>query len=98
MTYLVWFITGFFKMGQSRPLFVYFRHFLIIISIIKIGKNLRWCAWDSNPWLQDGRRRQNHGAISAAHSSEVLGCFFDFDSIKWGPFLHSSATHAERET
>ena len=27
-------------MGQSRPLFVYFRHFLITISIIQMEKNL----------------------------------------------------------
>ena len=48
-------------MGQSRPLFVYFRSFLITISI-QIEK---WCAWDSNPGLQDGRRRRNHGAMAA---------------------------------
>ena len=24
-----------------------------------------WCAWDSNPGPQDGRRRQNHGAMAA---------------------------------
>ena len=29
----------FFKMGQSRPLFVYFRPFLITISTIQIEKN-----------------------------------------------------------
>ena len=28
------------KMGQSRPLFVYFRHFLITISIIQIEKSV----------------------------------------------------------
>ena len=27
-------------MGQSRPLFVYFRHFLITISIIQIEKSV----------------------------------------------------------
>ena len=24
-------------------------------------------AWDLNPGLQDGRRRQNHGAMAATH-------------------------------
>ena len=31
----------FIKMGQSRPLFVYFRHFLDTISIIQIEKKRR---------------------------------------------------------
>ena len=31
---------SFFKMGQSRPLFVYFRHFLYTISIIQIEKSV----------------------------------------------------------
>ena len=31
-------IVVFLKMGQSRPLFVYFRHFLDTISIIQIEK------------------------------------------------------------
>ena len=30
----------FLKMGQSRPLYVYFRHFLITISIIQIEKSV----------------------------------------------------------
>ena len=42
-------------MSQSRPLFVYFRHFLDF---------LKWCAWDSNPGPQDGRLRRNHGAMA----------------------------------
>ena len=28
-------------------------------------KKLRWCAWDSNPGRQDGRRRQIHWAMAA---------------------------------
>ena len=28
-------------------------------------KKHRWCAWDSNPGPQNGRRRRNHGAIAA---------------------------------
>ena len=27
-------------------------------------KKRRWCAWDSNPGPQDGRRRQNHRAVA----------------------------------
>ena len=30
-------------------------------------KKRRWCAWDSNPGPQDGRRRRNHGAMAATH-------------------------------
>ena len=41
----------FLKMDQSRPLFVYFRSFLVTIST-QLEKKHRWCAWDSNP----GRR------------------------------------------
>ena len=58
-------------MGQSRPLFVYFRYLLITISIIQIEKKRRWCAWDSNLGPQNGKRRQNHGAM-AATSFELL--------------------------
>ena len=38
-------------MGQTWPLFVYFRPFLIpnTISTIQIEKKHRWCARDSNP-------------------------------------------------
>ena len=28
-------------------------------------KKHRWCAWDSNPGPQGGRRRRNHGAMAA---------------------------------
>ena len=58
----------FFNMSQSRVLFVYFRPFRITISIkisIQIEKST-WCAWDSNPELQDGKRRQNYGAMVVA--------------------------------
>ena len=48
--------TTFFQNGPSRPLFVYFRSFLVTISI-QNGKKRRWCAWDSNLGPQNGRRR-----------------------------------------
>ena len=51
------------KMGQSRPLFLFsfISHYNFNTNWIKH----RWCAWDSNPQLQNGRRRQNHGAMAA---------------------------------
>ena len=55
------------KMGQSQTLFVYFRSFHVTISI-QIEKKRRWCAWDSNLGLQNGRRRQNHRAMAATQS------------------------------
>ena len=62
------FITEFFlkKMGQLRPLFVYFRplHIPIQMTIIQFEqyklKKRRWCAWDSNLGRPNGRRRQIH--------------------------------------
>ena len=32
----------------------------------------RWCAWDSNPGWQDGRRRKIHWAIAAPPSTALL--------------------------
>ena len=63
----------FLKMGQSRPLFVYFRSFLITISI-QIEKKRRWCAWDSNPGPQVSRCRQNHRAMGATLYWVKLHC------------------------
>ena len=62
--------TYFFQnMGQSRPLFVYFRPFRITIQFwLEKGKARRFCAWDSNhPGPQSGRRRQIHWAMAVAH-------------------------------
>ena len=55
----------FLKIGNSWPRFVYFRLF----HIIKINLNWykhRWCAWDSNPGHQDGKRRRVHWAMAAS--------------------------------
>ena len=53
-------------MGQSWPLFVYFRSFHIPIQMTNINwKKHRWCAWDSNPGRQNGRRRRIHWAMAA---------------------------------
>ena len=51
-------------MGQSWPLFVLFL-FSSCYNFNTNWKKHRWCAWDSNPGPQDGRRRQNHGAMAA---------------------------------
>ena len=56
-------------MGQSRPLFVYFYYFLDTISIIKIEKSVDGVLDDLNPGQQDGRCRQNHGAMAATQKS-----------------------------
>ena len=56
------------KMGQSLPLFVYFHSFLTTISLRPKWKKHRWSDLDSNLGPQDGRRRRNHGAMSAALS------------------------------
>ena len=53
-------------MDQIRPLLLYFRPFPSTMTIIGgtqfdyIQKRRR-SAWDLNPGLQDGRRRQIHG-------------------------------------
>ena len=65
-------------MGQSRPLFVYFRCFHIPIQMTNIQfeqfklKKRRWCAWDSNPGRHDGRRRRIHWAIAAPLVYQLL--------------------------
>ena len=54
----------FLKMGQSWPLFCLFS-FFSCYNFNSNWKNCRWCAWDSNPGPQDGRRRLNHRAMAA---------------------------------
>ena len=56
-------------MGQSRPLYL----FIFVLFTFKFNwqiyslklKKHRWCAWDSNPGRQDGRRRRIHWAMVA---------------------------------
>ena len=52
-------------MGHSRPLFAFssFSHYNLSNTN---WKKHRWCAWDSNPRPQDGRRGPYHRAMSAA--------------------------------
>ena len=53
-------------MGHSRPLFVYFRSFLVTISI-QIEKSI-----DGVLGPQDGRRRRNHGAMAATVDDSLI--------------------------
>ena len=52
-------------MGQSRPLFVYFRYFLNTISLIQIEKSVDGVLGIRTQGPQDGRHRQNHRAMVA---------------------------------
>ena len=54
------------KMGQIPSSFCLFSSFCSLQFQHYKFKKHRWCAWDSNLWSQDGRRRLNHGAIAAA--------------------------------
>ena len=59
------------KMGQSRPLFclfLFFSHYNFNTN----WKKRRWCAWDSNPGPQYGRRRQNHRAMAATQHTCLI--------------------------
>ena len=58
-------------MGQSRPLCLFssFSHYNFKNTN---WKSIAWCAWDLNPWPQDGRHRRNHGAMLAAKLWNVL--------------------------
>ena len=49
----------FFKWTNPGLFLIHFRPFLITISIIQIEICIcnRWCAWESNPGPQNGRRR-----------------------------------------
>ena len=61
-----------FLIGQSRRLFRLFSSFSNCDNNYSFNFNNinwrkhKWFAWDSNQGPQDGRRRWNHGAMSAA--------------------------------
>ena len=62
-------------------------------------KKHRWCAWDSNPGPQDGRRRRNHRAMAATlkfsswfTTGQQSSCSEDEKDI------HSSNTSKKLET
>ena len=75
--------TIFLKKSVNPGLFLFFRHFLITVSMIKIKKH-KCCAWDSNPRLQDCRRRQNPVAMAAAQ-------YFDNQCLKMCKIRNISA-------
>ena len=65
------------KMGEARPLFVYFRSFLTSkgqTNLTIIDK--RWCAWESNPGQQDGRQRWLHWAMAAPMALRYIPWFY----------------------
>ena len=54
-----------FRFFKNGPIPASFCLFSIFSYKFKTNwKKQRWCAWDSNPGLQDGRHRRNHGAIA----------------------------------
>ena len=55
------------NLGQTWPLFPLFSSFYHSnINFHNTNrKKRRWCAWDLNPGLQDGRHRRNQGAMAA---------------------------------
>ena len=61
-------------MGQSRPLFVYFRYFLDTISIIE--KSVDGVLGIRTRGPQDGRRRRNHGAMAATYLDKLINTLF----------------------
>ena len=65
-------IIGFLKNGPIRASFCLFSSFSRYNFNNTNWKKHRWCAWDSNPRPQDGRRRRYHGAMAAGHSELVL--------------------------
>ena len=57
-------------MDQSRPLVCLFSPFSHYNFNYTNWKKHRWCAWDLNPWPQDGRCRRYHGAMASAPNSQ----------------------------
>ena len=49
--------------------------FIFVLFTPQINYKLKkrsWSAWDSNPGPQDGRRRQNHGAMAATCTRSIV--------------------------
>ena len=74
-------------MGQSRPLFCLFS-FFSHYNFNTNWKKHRWCAWDSNPGPQDGRRRQNQGAMAATPSLKML-TVINGTVVEWSSGQHT---------
>ena len=75
----------FFKYGPIPASFSLFSSFSHQNSITNWKKH-RWCAWDSNLGPQDGRRRQNHGAMAASPKLWIIfnGCSISGSSSTFG--------------
>ena len=58
-------IMFFFIKNEPIPASFWFIFVLFSLQFQYKLKKHRWCAWDSNPGTQDGRRRRNHGAMAA---------------------------------
>ena len=54
----------FLKNGPIPDSFCLFLSFTLY-NFNRNWKKHRWCTWDLNPGPQDGRHRQNHGAVAA---------------------------------
>ena len=54
----------FFKKWANYGLFL----FIFVFSTCQNFMKAIWCAWDSNPWRQDGSRRRLHSAMTATPS------------------------------
>ena len=61
-----------FKNGPIPASFLFIFVLFLLQFQYKLKKR-RWCAWDSNPGPQDGRRRRNHGAMAATIHLRLLG-------------------------
>ena len=67
-------------MGQSWPLFPFIFVFSTRYNSNFLNwKKRRWCAWDSNPGRQDGRRERIHWAMAAPPIEELfMSLLFSF--------------------
>ena len=66
------------KMGQSWPLFPFIFVFSTCHNSNLNWKKRRWCAWDSNPGRQDGRRKRIHWATAAPQTIIMIRWSFTF--------------------
>ena len=56
---------------KNGPIFLFIFVLFSLQFQYKLKKH-RWCAWDSNPGPQDGRRRRNHGAMVATPNPNAI--------------------------
>ena len=84
----LWLNLSFFKKNGPIPasfcLFSSFSHYNFNNTN---WKKHSWCAWDSNPGPQDGRRRRNHGAMAATQVKNYCCSKHSCFSLKWSIFF-----------